>query len=57
MMTEKIRVPVIICVKSSSETIDEQLIDFSAETGSLFLDGFGDFAEVTDTGRRNDQRT
>lgn len=38
----KIKVPVIIVVKSDDTTIDEQLIHFSAEAGALLLDGFGD---------------
>ncbi|HKP32231.1 MAG TPA: (E)-4-hydroxy-3-methylbut-2-enyl-diphosphate synthase [Chitinophagaceae bacterium] len=34
--------PVIIAVESHDETIDEQLIHFSAEAGALFLHGIGD---------------
>ncbi len=37
-----IRLPVIIAVESHDPTIDEQLIHFSAEAGSLLLDGMGD---------------
>ncbi|MDX2048764.1 MAG: (E)-4-hydroxy-3-methylbut-2-enyl-diphosphate synthase, partial [Chitinophagaceae bacterium] len=38
----KIQCPVILCVESSDETIDEQLIRFSTEAGALMLDGMGD---------------
>jgi (E)-4-hydroxy-3-methylbut-2-enyl-diphosphate synthase len=38
----KIQCPVILCVESSDETIDEQLIHFSTEAGALMLDGMGD---------------
>jgi (E)-4-hydroxy-3-methylbut-2-enyl-diphosphate synthase len=34
--------PVVLITDSSSQTPDEHLIHFAAETGSLFLDGFGD---------------
>lgn len=42
MMAEKIKAPVILCVKTNHSTIDEQLIHFSAEAGALLLDGMGD---------------
>lgn len=42
LIDEKIKAPVVLCVESNSETIDEQLIHFSAEAGALFLDGMGD---------------
>jgi len=42
LMTRDIRCPVILAVESRQETIDRQLIHFSAETGALFLDGMGD---------------
>jgi (E)-4-hydroxy-3-methylbut-2-enyl-diphosphate synthase len=42
LMLEKVPYPVILCVESSDETIDEQLIHFSTEAGALFLDGLGD---------------
>jgi (E)-4-hydroxy-3-methylbut-2-enyl-diphosphate synthase len=42
MMNRGIRNPVILVVESPEETIDEQLIHFSAEAGALFLDGMGD---------------
>ncbi|GDX48279.1 4-hydroxy-3-methylbut-2-en-1-yl diphosphate synthase [Bacteroidota bacterium] len=34
--------PCIIRIGSSAGTLDEQLIELSADSGSLFLDGFGD---------------
>lgn len=34
--------PVIIAAESHSSSIDQQLIDFSADAGSLLLDGMGD---------------
>ncbi len=37
-----IRNPVILVVESSEQTIDGQLIHFSAHAGALFLDGMGD---------------
>jgi len=33
---------VIICIESNCASVDEQLIQFSAEAGALLLDGFGD---------------
>ena len=42
LMTRDIRSPLILAVESHQETIDQQLIHFSAETGALFLDGMGD---------------
>jgi (E)-4-hydroxy-3-methylbut-2-enyl-diphosphate synthase len=42
MMIRGSRTPVILAVESSEETIDGQLIHFSAEAGALFLDGMGD---------------
>ncbi len=42
LMERKIKCPVIICVESEHTTVDEQLIEFSAESGALLLDGFGD---------------
>ncbi len=42
MMNRDIRNPVILVVESPEQTIDEQLIHFSAEAGALFLDGMGD---------------
>jgi (E)-4-hydroxy-3-methylbut-2-enyl-diphosphate synthase len=41
-MNERIDLPVILAVRSVSESIDEQLIHFATEAGSLFLDGMGD---------------
>jgi (E)-4-hydroxy-3-methylbut-2-enyl-diphosphate synthase len=41
-MNENIQCPIIICVKSTDATIDEQLIHFATEAGALFLDGMGD---------------
>jgi (E)-4-hydroxy-3-methylbut-2-enyl-diphosphate synthase len=42
MMLQKINSPVIIRVNTDLQSIDEQLIHFSAEAGALFLDGMGD---------------
>ncbi|HEY4109796.1 (E)-4-hydroxy-3-methylbut-2-enyl-diphosphate synthase [Puia sp.] len=42
LMVRDIRVPVILAVESEHQTIDEQLIHFSAESGALLLDGMGD---------------
>lgn len=42
MMNRGINNPVLLKVKSIQETVDEQLIHFSAESGALLLDGMGD---------------
>jgi (E)-4-hydroxy-3-methylbut-2-enyl-diphosphate synthase len=42
LMIRDIRCPVILTASSREETIDEQLIHFSTETGALLLDGMGD---------------
>ena len=42
LMNRNLRCPVIISVESHATTIDEQLIQFSAEAGALLLDGMGD---------------
>jgi (E)-4-hydroxy-3-methylbut-2-enyl-diphosphate synthase len=42
LMKQGITNPVILAVESHDNTIDEQLIHFSAETGALLLDGMGD---------------
>ncbi|WP_336517317.1 (E)-4-hydroxy-3-methylbut-2-enyl-diphosphate synthase [Pollutibacter soli] len=42
LMEEKINAPIILCVESNRETIDDQLIHFSTEAGALLLDGMGD---------------
>ncbi len=42
LMEMKLDCPVIIAVESMHDTIDKQLIQFSAQSGGLFLDGFGD---------------
>ena len=42
LMNENIQCPIILSVESLDNTIDEQLIHFSTETGALFLDGMGD---------------
>lgn len=46
MMTElqsrKIKNPVVLITDSNGQTSDDHLIHFATETGSLFLDGFGD---------------
>ncbi|MEP7256836.1 MAG: (E)-4-hydroxy-3-methylbut-2-enyl-diphosphate synthase [Flavitalea sp.] len=42
LMSDNISCPVILCVESVDTTIDEQLIQFSANAGALFLEGMGD---------------
>ena len=42
MMSRGINNPIILNVESIHETIDEQLIHFSTESGALLLDGMGD---------------
>lgn len=42
LMSQGIECPVILAVESMHETIDEQLIHFSIETGALLTDGMGD---------------
>jgi len=42
LMERNIKTPVVLCVESHCSSVDEQLIQFSAEAGALFLDGFGD---------------
>lgn len=42
LMNEGIANPVVLKVSSRDNTIDEQLIHFSAEGGALLLDGMGD---------------
>jgi (E)-4-hydroxy-3-methylbut-2-enyl-diphosphate synthase len=42
MLQRKISNPIVICVETTNQSIDEQLIHFSTEAGALFLDGMGD---------------
>jgi len=42
LMNRGISNPVILAVESHQESIDEQLIHFSTETGGVLLDGMGD---------------
>jgi len=42
LMNTNIHCPVILAVESMHNSIDEQLIHFSAQAGGLFLDGMGD---------------
>jgi (E)-4-hydroxy-3-methylbut-2-enyl-diphosphate synthase len=42
LMNEDIHCPVVLCVESHDSIIDEQLIHFSTEAGSLLLEGMGD---------------
>jgi (E)-4-hydroxy-3-methylbut-2-enyl-diphosphate synthase len=42
LMQENIHCPIVLCGENNNKTVDEQLIDFSANTGGLMLDGFGD---------------
>jgi (E)-4-hydroxy-3-methylbut-2-enyl-diphosphate synthase len=42
LQNNSVKNPVVLITDSSWQTPDEHLIHFAAETGSLFLDGFGD---------------
>lgn len=42
LMVQNIQNPVILITDSNWHTVDEHLIHFATETGSLLLDGFGD---------------
>ncbi|MEO5995962.1 MAG: (E)-4-hydroxy-3-methylbut-2-enyl-diphosphate synthase [Chitinophagaceae bacterium] len=42
LMNRNLCCPVILAVESHTATIDEQLIQFSTESGALLLDGMGD---------------
>jgi (E)-4-hydroxy-3-methylbut-2-enyl-diphosphate synthase len=42
LMLAGVKNPVILCTESFQRTVDKQLIHFSAEAGSLLLDGMGD---------------
>jgi (E)-4-hydroxy-3-methylbut-2-enyl-diphosphate synthase len=42
LMEHGIHCPVLICVESREETVDEQLIHLSTDAGALFLEGIGD---------------
>ena len=42
LMHRNVQWPVILCVESKNETVDEQLIHFSTDAGALLLDGMGD---------------
>ena len=42
LMAHAVACPVVVRVDSREETVDEQLIHFSAEAGGLFLEGMGD---------------
>jgi (E)-4-hydroxy-3-methylbut-2-enyl-diphosphate synthase len=42
MLQRKINNPMVLCVETTNQSIDEQLIHFSTEAGALLLDGFGD---------------
>jgi (E)-4-hydroxy-3-methylbut-2-enyl-diphosphate synthase len=42
LTNSQVNCPVILAAESYRSTIDEQLIDFSANSGSLLLDGMGD---------------
>jgi (E)-4-hydroxy-3-methylbut-2-enyl-diphosphate synthase len=46
-----VRCPVILCVESSQERIDGQLIDFATDAGALLLDGMGDGIWLRNTGQ------
>ena len=42
LISRNIQSPVILAVESNDQTIDEQLIHFSLESGGLLIDGMGD---------------
>ena len=42
LVARGIKSPLILKVKSSDKTVDEQLIHFATDSGGLLLDGFGD---------------
>lgn len=42
LMVHGIHCPVLICVESPEDTVDEQLIHLSIDAGALFLEGLGD---------------
>ncbi|BDQ12418.1 (E)-4-hydroxy-3-methylbut-2-enyl-diphosphate synthase [Sediminibacterium sp. TEGAF015] len=42
LMVQNIKNPVLLITDSNWNTVDEHLIHFATETGSLLLDGFGD---------------
>lgn len=42
LQLHNVNCPVILCAHNRDKTVDEQLIDFAANTGGLLLDGFGD---------------
>lgn len=42
LMVQNIQNPVVLITDSNWNTVDEHLIHFATETGSLLLDGFGD---------------
>ncbi|MEO6316068.1 MAG: (E)-4-hydroxy-3-methylbut-2-enyl-diphosphate synthase [Chitinophagaceae bacterium] len=42
LMNQNIKCPIILAVESHDDNIDDQLIHFSAASGSLLLDGMGD---------------
>lgn len=52
MMKCGVKSPVVLCVETSSGTIDEQLIHFSTEAGALFLEGMGDGIWLRNNGRQ-----
>jgi (E)-4-hydroxy-3-methylbut-2-enyl-diphosphate synthase len=42
LLVRDIRCPIILTALTADHTIDEELIDFSTQTGALLLDGMGD---------------
>jgi len=42
LINRNIQCPIILAVESNDQTIDEQLIHFSLESGGLLIDGMGD---------------
>ena len=56
MMNKQIHNPVILAVESTHETIDEQLIHLSTESGALLLDGMGDGLWLWNHNREDQQQ-
>jgi (E)-4-hydroxy-3-methylbut-2-enyl-diphosphate synthase len=52
LMAHGVTTPVVVRVESSEQTVDEQLIHFSAEAGGLFLEGMGDGLWIGNGDRR-----
>ena len=51
LIAQHITCPIILKTNSEDDTVDEQLIHFATETGSLLLDGFGDGIWLANTNK------